>query len=205
MIPQIRDTEVTRAAWANSDPLLQRYYDTEWGMPVTDEAGVFERLTLESFQAGLSWLTILRRREAFRRAFEHFDVDRVAAFDESRVQTLMRDSGIIRNRRKIDAAVSNARAAQGLRAEGTDLSRVVWSYQPLVSPCPKTDQDVPSTLEEAHELARELKRKGFTFVGPTMVYALMTAIGVVDVHLGTSHRRGCSGLWNLDGTRVAHT
>lgn len=203
MIPDTHAVPITRAAWASTDPLLQDYYDVEWGMPITDEGGVFERLTLEAFQAGLSWLTILRRRDGFRRAFEGFDVDKVAMFDDARIDALMADVGIIRNRRKIEAAVSNARAVQRLRAEGSDLARLVWSYQPQNSPCPTTDDEVPSTSAEAAELARELKRRGFTFVGPTMMYALMTAIGIVDAHLVTSHRRGCSGLWNVDGTRAA--
>lgn len=194
---------VTRAVWASTDPLLQEYYDTEWGMPVTDECGVFERLTLEAFQAGLSWLTILRRREGFRRAFEYFDVDKIAEFDEARINALMADAGIVRNRRKIEAAVSNAKATQRLREDGSNLADIVWSYQPQISPCITSDDEVPSTSAEAAELARELKRRGFTFVGPTMMYALMTAIGIVDAHMMTSHRRGCSGLWNIDGTRVA--
>lgn len=193
---------VIRAAWAETEPLMQEYYDTEWGMPVTDEAGVFERLTLEAFQAGLSWRTILNRREGFRAAFEGFDVDQIAGFDEARIAVLMADTRIIRNRRKIEAAVTNAQATQLLREQGINLAQLVWSYQPQCSPCPTTDEEVPTTSEEAAELARELKRRGFSFVGPTMIYALMTAIGIVDVHLMTSHRRGCSGLWNIDGTRV---
>lgn len=202
MKPENMPVNPIRAAWANSDPMMQEYYDTEWGMPVTDEAGVFERLTLEAFQAGLSWSTILRRREGFRSAFAGFDVDRVAAFDNAKIEELMADAGIIRNRRKIEAAVTNARATQQLRDSNTDLAELVWSYQPALSPCPTSDETVPTTSEEAAELARELKRRGFSFVGPTMMYALMTAIGIVDAHLITSHRRGCSGLWNIDGTRT---
>lgn len=200
---QVQPDPLVRAAWAETDPLLREYYDTEWGMPVTDETGVFERLSLEAFQAGLSWLTILRRREAFRAAFEGFVVDRVAAFDEDRVETLMADSGIIRNRRKIEAAVTNARATQALRSGGESLSDLVWSYQPQRSPVPETDAEVPTTSPESVALARELKRKGFSFIGPTMAYALMTALGIVDVHLVSSHRRGCSGIWNVDGSRVS--
>lgn len=199
---ELHDDTRVRAAWANTDPLLREYYDTEWGMPVRDETGVFERLTLEAFQAGLSWLTILRRREAFREAFAGFEVDRVADFDDTRVEALMADTGIIRNRRKIEAAVTNARAAQQLRASGAGLAEFVWSFQPERSPAPETDAEVPSTAPEAAELARALKRHGFSFVGPTMAYALMTAIGIVDVHLVTSHRRGCSGLWLADGSRA---
>lgn len=193
---------VVRSGWAETDPLLRAYYDSEWGMPVRDETGLFERITLEAFQAGLSWLTILRRREAFRRAFEGFEVDRVAVFDTEKVELLMRDDGIIRNRRKIDAAVSNARAVQNLRDDGSGISALIWSFQPDQSPAPVTDAEVPTSSPESIALARELKRRGFSFVGPTMAYALMTAIGVVDVHLVSSHRRGCSGLWNIDGSRV---
>ncbi|QIM17440.1 DNA-3-methyladenine glycosylase I [Leucobacter insecticola] len=191
-----------RAGWANTDPLLRDYYDREWGMPVRDETGLFERLALESFQAGLSWITILRRREGFRAAFAGFEVDRVAEFDAARVDALMLDTGIIRNRRKIEATVQNARAVQRLRESGTEFSELIWSFQPDVSPVPRDDSEVPTTSEEALALSKELKRRGFTFVGPTMIYALMTAIGMVDVHLLGSHRRGCSGLWNTDGTRV---
>lgn len=200
---QVQTDGVVRASWAETDPLLREYYDTEWGVPIRDETGVFERLTLEAFQAGLSWLTILRRREAFREAFAGFSVDRVAEFDEARVESLMQDAAIIRNRRKIEAAVNNARVVQRLRDGGEPISDIVWSFMPDRSPAPETDAAVPSTSPEATELARELKRRGFSFVGPTMAYALMTAIGIVDVHLVSSHRRGCSGLWNIDGSRRA--
>lgn len=194
---------VVRAAWAASDPLLQRYYDTEWGVQVTDEAGVFERLVLESFQSGLSWLTVLRKREAFRIAFDHFDPERVAAYGEDDVARLLADEGIIRNRRKIEATLNNARATVRLRTEGRGLSHLVWSYMPERSPAPETEADVPSSSPESVALAKDLKARGFSFVGPTTVYALMTAIGVIDAHLVTSHRRGCSGLWNIDGSRKA--
>ena len=190
---QVQTDVLVRAGWAETDPLLREYYDTEWGVPIRDETGVFERLTLEAFQAGLSWLTILRRREAFREAFAGFSVDRVAEFDEVRVEALMQNASIIRNRRKIEAAVNNARVVQRLRDGGESLSDIVWSFMPERSPAPETDAAVPSTSAEATELARELKRRGFSFVGPTMAYALMTAIGIVDVHLVSSHRRGCSG------------
>lgn len=196
-------TVPVRARWAETDPLLTEYYDREWGMPVTDEAGLFERLTLEAFQSGLSWLTVLRKREAFRTAFAGFDPERVAGFDEADVDRLLQDAGIIRNRRKIEAAVTNARATLSLWSEGSSLSRLVWSHMPERSPAPERDEDVPSTSAESIELAKDLKRNGFVFVGPTTAYALMTAVGVVDAHLLTSHRRGCSGLWNLDGSRSA--
>ncbi|MBK0420049.1 DNA-3-methyladenine glycosylase I [Leucobacter sp. CSA1] len=190
-----------RAAWATSDPLLTEYYDTEWGVPVRAEAGVFERLSLEAFQAGLSWLTVLRKRESFRAAFDGFDPEAVAAYGEPDVRRLLSDAGIIRNRRKIDATIANARATLRLREEGIGLSGLVWSYMPERSPAPLRDEEVPSTSAESVALAKDLKRRGFAFVGPTTVYALMTAIGIVDAHLVGSHRRGCSGLWNEDGSR----
>lgn len=198
--------EPTRAGWATSDRLLQQYYDTEWGLPVTDETGVFERLSLEAFQSGLSWLTVLRKRDAFRAAFAGFDPDTVAAFGDADIERLLANPGIIRNRRKIEAVITNANATLRLRDGGADLPALIWSYMPERSPAPRTDADVPSTSPESVALAADLKRRGFSFVGPTTVYALMAAIGVVDAHLLDSHRRGCSGLWNADGSRRhAHT
>ena len=188
-----------RPPWAARDPLLREYYDTEWGMPVHDEAGLFERLVLEGFQSGLSWVTILRKRPAFREAFAGFDPDAVAAFGEEDVARLMADERIVRNRRKIDAAVTNARATVALRSEG-GLAELIWSYRPEVTPEPRTIDEVPSSSAESIALAKELKRRGFTFVGPVTVFALMEAIGVVDTHLVDSHRRGTSGVWTRQGT-----
>ena len=188
-----------RPPWAARDPLLREYYDTEWGMPVHDEAGLFERLVLEGFQSGLSWVTILRKRPAFREAFAGFDPDAVAAFGEEDVARLMADERIVRNRRKIDAALTNARATVALRSEG-GLAELIWSYRPEVTPEPRTIDEVPSSSAESIALAKELKRRGFTFVGPVTVFALMEAIGVVDTHLVDSHRRGTSGVWTRQGT-----
>ncbi|PRI11939.1 DNA-3-methyladenine glycosylase I [Leucobacter massiliensis] len=197
-------TAPRRAGWAESDPLLTAYYDTEWGMPVFDETGLFERLSLEAFQSGLSWLTVLRKREAFRSAFRGFDPELVAAFNEDDVERLLADPGIIRNRRKIEATIGNARAVLRLREEpGPDLPELIWSFMPERSPAPGSDAEVPAVSPESQALARELKRRGFAFVGPTTVYALMTAVGVADAHHVWSHRRGCSGLWNPDGSRSA--
>ncbi|MEJ6490105.1 DNA-3-methyladenine glycosylase I [Leucobacter sp. USCH14] len=194
------DAVPMRAAWANQDPLLTAYYDTEWGMPVFDDDGVFERLSLEAFQSGLSWLTVLRKRDAFREAFDDFSVERVSQYGEADVGRLLADARLIRNRRKIAATISNARATLRLREqEGRGLAALVWSFRPERSPAPERDVDVPATSPESAALARELKRRGFAFVGPTTVYALMTAIGIVDAHLVTSHRRACSGLWSRDG------
>ncbi|TCW25695.1 DNA-3-methyladenine glycosylase I [Dietzia cinnamea] len=183
-----------RPPWAARDPLLREYYDTEWGMPVRDEAGLYERLVLEGFQSGLSWVTILRKRPAFREAFAGFDPDAVAAFGEDDIARLMADARIVRNRRKIDAAIANARAVVALRPEG-GLVELVWSYRPERTPEPRTMDEVPSRSPESEALAKELKRRGFSFVGPVTVFALMEAIGVVDTHLMDSHRRGTSGVW----------
>ena len=185
---------LARPVWAATDPLLREYYDTEWGMPVRDEAGLYERIVLEGFQAGLSWRTVLAKRPAFREVFHGFDPDAVAAMTEADVARLMGDARIIRNERKIRAAVTNARATVALR-EHEGLVALVWSYQPGRTPEPARFAEVPTTSEESTALSKELKRRGFAFVGPTTVYALMEAIGMVDTHLLGSHRRGSSGVW----------
>lgn len=197
----VTSNSLTRSAWAESHPLLTEYYDTEWGMPVLDDQGVFERLSLEGFQAGLSWLTILKKRDAFREVFAGFDPVVIAEYDEADVLRLLSDKRIIRNRAKIEATISNARATLRLREQGTSLAEVVWGFMPERSPSPATDSEVPNTSSEAVALAKRLKQLGFHFVGPTTAFALMGAIGIVDVHLVTSHRRGCSELWNTDGSR----
>jgi DNA-3-methyladenine glycosylase I len=185
---------LARPEWASSDPLMQEYYDTEWGMPVRDERGMFERISLEAFQSGLSWATILRKRPAFRKAFDGFDPDRVAAYDERDVARLMGDAGIVRNRRKIEATITNARATVALRDEG-GLVDLVWSFRPAVTPAPTSYDEVPTSSPESLALSKALRRAGFTFVGPTTMFALMEAVGIVDTHLVDSHRRGSSGVW----------
>ncbi|GGH43965.1 DNA-3-methyladenine glycosylase I [Microbacterium album] len=185
---------LARPLWASRDPLLQAYYDTEWGMPVRDERGLFERLSLEGFQAGLSWATILRKRENFRAAFAGFDPDAVARFGDADVERLLGDAGIIRNRAKILATIGNARATIELRADG-GLAELVWSFRPDATPAPRALAEIPSSSPESVALSRELKRRGFRFVGPTTVFALMEAVGIVDTHLVGSHRRGTSGVW----------
>lgn len=187
---------LARPPWAAHDPLLQQYYDTEWGMPVRDEAGLFERLSLEAFQSGLSWATILRKRQNFRAAFDRFDPDTVAGYGDREVARLLADSGIIRNRRKIEATIANARATVRLRASG-GLSELIWSFQPEQTPRPADISEVPTTSAEGTALAAELKRRGFSFVGPKTMFALMEAIGMVDTHVLGSHRRGSSGVWPL--------
>lgn len=185
---------LARPVWASRDPLLREYYDSEWGMPVRDERGLFERLSLEAFQSGLSWATILRKRPAFRRAFADFDADTVAGFGDRDVARLLADAAIIRNRAKILATLGNARATIRLRAEG-GLAELLWSFQPERTPEPRTAEQVPSRSAESVAAAKELKSRGFSFVGPTTVFALMEAVGIVDTHLLGSHRRGTSGVW----------
>ena len=197
-----------RPSWAATDPLLRGYYDTEWGSPVTSEQGVFERLVLESFQSGLSWSTILKKRQAFRNAFASFIPEAVTDKDRER---LMRDVGIVRNRRKIDAAMTNAQATIALRAAlaveadahragrmekaplthllrpgqsyPRHLGELVWLYQPSRHPRPKNAGDVPAQTEESRALSLELKRRGFVFVGPVTALALMSAIGITNTDI----------------------
>ena len=191
------DDGLARPAWAATDPLLREYYDTEWGMPVRDERGVFERLSLEAFQAGLSWATILRKRPAFRDAFAGFDPDAVAGFGEADVDRLLADARIVRNRAKVLATITNARATVRLRDTVDDgLAGLVWSYRPESTPRPHRFADIPTQSEQSVALAGDLKRRGFRFVGPTTMYALMEAIGIIDTHLVGSHRRGSSGVWS---------
>ncbi|MGZ4456977.1 MAG: DNA-3-methyladenine glycosylase I [Nocardioides sp.] len=186
---------LARPAWAATDPLMRDYYDTEWGMPVRDERGIFERLSLEAFQSGLSWATILRKRPAFRAAFADFDPDTVAGFGARDVERLMGDTGIVRNLRKVEATIANARATVDLR-DDVGLAELVWSFRPEATPAPASYAEVPTTSPESVALSKELKRRGFRFVGPTTMYALMEAVGIVDTHLVDSHRRGSSGVWS---------
>ena len=191
------DDGLARPAWAATDPLLREYYDTEWGMPVRDERGVFERVSLEAFQSGLSWATILRKRPAFRDAFAGFDPDAVAGFGEADVDRLLADARIVRNRAKVLATITNARATVRLRDTVDDgLAGLVWSYRPESTPRPHRFADIPTQSEQSVALAGDLKRRGFRFVGPTTMYALKEAIGIIDTHLVGSHRRGSSGVWS---------
>ena len=183
----IGDDGLARPVWASVDPLLRDYYDTEWGMPVRDERGMFERLSLEAFQSGLSWATILRKRPAFREAFAGFDPERVAGFDDTDRTRLMADVGIVRNTRKVDAAISNARAVLDLRADG-GLDAYVWSFAPEHHEPPRTPADFRATSPESVALAKGLKQRGFGFVGPTTAYAAMQACGLVDDHLAGCFR-----------------
>lgn len=185
---------LARPVWAAHDKMMRHYYDTEWGMPVRDERGLYERLSLEAFQSGLSWATILRKRENFRAAFAGFDPERVAAFDEHDVERLMADAGIVRNRRKVAATITNARATLALREHG-GLANLVWGFQPSSTPAPRDFGEVPTSSPESVALSRALKKAGFAHVGPTTMFALMGAVGIVDTHLVGSWRRGSSGVW----------
>ncbi|MCC2593622.1 DNA-3-methyladenine glycosylase I [Tessaracoccus sp. OS52] len=181
--------------FGSGDPLYEKYHDEEWGRPVVDspdERDLFERLALEGFQAGLSWITILRRRESFRRAFAGFAPAEVAAFDESDVERLMADAAIIRNRAKIEAAIGNARALLALHEEGRRLGDVVAAHAPEPrDERPETFDEVPGSTPESVALSKELKRLGFRFVGPVTMYATMQAVGLVDDHL--------AGCWLVSG------
>jgi DNA-3-methyladenine glycosylase I len=173
-----------RCRWAISAPEYVAYHDDEWGRPVQDDRGLYEKLCLEAFQSGLSWLTILRKREAFRHAFAGFEIERVAEFGPRDVERLLGDSGIVRNRAKIEATIANARAAAELWAAGDSLSDLIWSFAPSERRrAPRSYADLPAQTEESRTLARELKRRSFRFVGPTTAYALMQACGLVNDHL----------------------
>ena len=190
--PVVGDDGLARPPWAAHDPLLREYYDTEWGMPVTDEHGMFERVCLEGFQVGLSWRLILQKRDALREAFHGFEPKAVASMS---IEHLLDDASLIRNRRKLEAAVRNAQATLSLRDEGTHLGEFVWSYQPSQTPCPRTMEEVPTRSPESEQLAKDLKKRGFTFVGPVTMYALMESTGIVDTNLVGTWRRGASGVW----------
>jgi DNA-3-methyladenine glycosylase I len=175
------------------DPLYRAYHDDEWGRPVRDERGLYERISLEAFQSGLAWITILRKRDNFRAAFANFEPEAVAAFDEDDVARLMADVGIVRNRLKVDATINNARAVLGLRDAGTSLPDLVWSHRPdPARSAPAGWGEVPALTPESTALAKALKREGFRFVGPTTAYAAMQACGLVNDHLAGCVARGAT-------------
>jgi len=180
---------VTRCPWAAAPGDMRDYHDQEWGRPVRGESAYLERLTLEAFQSGLSWSTILHKRDAFRASFAGFDADRVAEFDDDDVARLMAEPAIVRNRRKIEAAVTNARATVALR-EHEGLEALVGSFAPDDPPAPVDTDTMATTSTESVALSKELKRRGFAFVGPTTMYALMEALALFDPHLLDCHRRG---------------
>jgi DNA-3-methyladenine glycosylase I len=182
---------VSRCAWCGTDPLYVRYHDDEWGVPVHDDRRLFEMLILEGAQAGLSWITILRKRPAYRKAFDRFDARKVARYDARKKRALLNDTGIVRNRLKIDAAVTNARACLALQTEFGSFDAYLWRFvdgRPIVGRR-ATLKDLPSRTPESDALSRDLKRRGFRFVGSTICYAFMQAVGMVDDHTEGCFRR----------------
>ena len=186
----VGDDGRSRCAWAGNDAEYQRYHDEEWGTPLHGDRALFEKLSLEGFQAGLSWITILRRRPTFRIAFRDFDIDAVAAFDESDVERLMADPGIIRNRLKVDATISNARVTQQwVREHPGALDELIWSFAPPPRDhAPASFAELPAVTPESTALSKALKKLGYRFVGPTTIYAMMQSGGLVDDHVAGCFR-----------------
>ena len=189
--PVIGDDGIARCPWGAGDPVNMAYHDTEWGMHVRGESAYLERLTLEAFQSGLSWLTILNKRPAFREVFHGFDAEAIAAFGPDDVERLMQEPRIVRNRLKIEAAITNARATVGLRDQ-EGLEAFVLSFAPDDPPAWADTTEMATLSDDSKRLSKELKKRGFAFVGPTTMYALMEAIGIFDPHLVGCHRRGLS-------------
>jgi DNA-3-methyladenine glycosylase I len=182
--------KVSRCTWAGDDPLMLRYHDEEWGVPVHDDRRLFEFIVLEGAQAGLNWMTVLRRREAYRAAFADFDPIKVARFDRRKLESLMRNDAIIRNRRKIEGAIKNARAYLSLRENGTTLSNFMWEFvdgKPIVNRRTNISQ-IPASTPESDAMSKAMKKAGFTFFGTTICYAHMQATGMVNDHLVTCFR-----------------
>ena len=186
----VSDEGVVRCGWAVAPDEIRDYHDHEWGRPVVDDVRIFEKLCLEGFQSGLSWLTILRKREAFRRAFANFDIQTVARFGDDDVTRLLADAGIVRNRAKIEATIGNARAVAGLEAGGDSLAALVWRHEPAPAPAPSTLDDLAASTPDSTALSKELRGRGLRFVGPTTVYAAMQSLGLVNDHMVGCHARG---------------
>lgn len=190
-MPRIQDdifiaTDGTRrCSWCGESDLYQKYHDHEWGQPVGEDRDLFEKLSLESFQAGLSWLTILRKREAFREAFANFEMKYVAQFDDDDVERLMQNKGIVRNRKKITAAINNAARALEIVDDFGSLAAFIWQYEPDAKTLPKriTHKTIPKTNSDATRMAKDLKKRGFRFVGPVTTYSLMESMGLVNNHM----------------------
>lgn len=186
-----------RCPWCGSDPLYQAYHDQEWGVPVRDDRKLFEFLVLEGAQAGLSWITILRKRENYRRAFDGFDPEKVARYTPARVERLLQDPGIVRNRLKVQSAVGNARAFLAVQEEAGSFSDYIWSFvdhRPITHHY-RSLREVPASTPLAERISRDLKKRGFRFVGPTIVYSHMQATGMVNDHLVDCHRHAaCAAL-----------
>ena len=190
---------MSKICFGEGDALYERYHDEEWGRPVRDERGLYEKLCLEAFQSGLAWITILRKRDAFRNAFGDFDPDAVARFAKRDVNRLLNDAGIVRNRLKVEAAIANAKATVALREGLRTLPELIWDHAPAPGrKAPRAWADVPALTPESTALAKELKRSGFRFVGPTTAYALMQACGLVNDHLA-----GCRARADVERERRA--
>lgn len=183
------DDGLARCSWGAATPEYRAYHDTEWGRPVGDDSRVYEKLCLEGFQAGLAWITILRKRQGFRDAFASFDPATVARFDETDIERMLADTRIVRHRQKIAAAISNARATMELHDQGVSLAGLVWSHRPRDARPPRLMADLPSSTPGSTALSKELRGHGFAFVGPTTVYAAMQGLGVVNDHLKGCHWR----------------
>ena len=188
------DDGLRRCAWGDAPPEYRAYHDDEWGRPVAADVPIFEKLCLEGFQSGLSWLTILRKRDAFRRAFAGFDPARVARFGARDVTRLLSDASIVRHRGKIEAAIANARATLAVQEARGSLAALVWSFEPRGRrPAPRSLADLAAQIAESHALSKELRRSGFRFVGPTTAYAAMQSLGLVNDHLvGCTARQACT-------------
>ena len=187
---------LVRCAWVSEDPIYQAYHDTEWGVPERDDDRLFEKLLLDGAQAGLSWITILRKRDGYRAAFHGFDAERIARYTERDIERLMADPGIVRNRQKIQSAIGNAKAYCAMRDAGESFSGLIWSVTGGVTLQPQRTgpSDVPAVTPASTELSRLLRARGFSFVGPTIVYAFMQAVGVVNDHIRACHRfEACGG------------
>jgi DNA-3-methyladenine glycosylase I len=185
-----RGSERARCPWCGTDPLYVAYHDDEWGRPVRDDARLFEMLILEGAQAGLSWITILKKRDNYRRAFAQFDAEKVARFDARKRARLMLDEGIVRNRAKIEATIGNAKATLKVQDQVGSLSKLIWSFAPIKpGKAPKTFGDLPASTPESHALSKELLKRGFKFVGPTTMYAAMQSLGLVNDHFANCHAR----------------
>ncbi|HMK41995.1 MAG TPA: DNA-3-methyladenine glycosylase I [Methyloceanibacter sp.] len=186
----MRDSKLTRCPWPGNDPLYVAYHDEEWGVPERDDRALYEKLVLDGFQAGLSWITILRKRKAFRNAFDDFAPEKVARFTSKKVNALMRDVGIVRNRAKIEGAIASARVWLEMMEQGVGFGAYLWGFvdgRPIVNRH-KTMTDVPAETELSRAIAKDLKSRGFKFCGPTIVYAFMQATGMVNDHLTSCHR-----------------
>jgi DNA-3-methyladenine glycosylase I len=185
-------TQIKRCAWCEGDALYEQYHDQEWGLPIFDDLKLFEFLTLETFQAGLSWITILRKRENFKKAFDQFDFEKIAHFGEDKINTLLGNEGIIRNKQKIVAAVNNAQRFITIREKYGTFSQYIWNFvegKPLQNSF-KTLEEIPAKTPLSEKISKDLKQNGFQFVGPTVVYAHMQATGMVNDHLVNCHRYG---------------